>query len=564
MRNNEEFKKLVDDKLAKMQRHQATMRRKYTSWAAGLLVCIMMFTVFATNSGFFNVFQNDGYVAEDKAHSNGIVDETQEESKNNEIDFIPDQSEEKEDGSTGDDNDRYDEPNVNDESQPDETPDGNPDDTPEPVPPVNDDYVITPDDIFVNEGYVDIMDSLFGDSYNSGGEDISQDSSEDVDSEVGNDNEEYEDVPDGSESENTPLPPDDTITDKETLSGINDFGYNVFASMYESGKNNVLSPISVSYILSCIANGAGNETHEQLIDALGSEDIKSINRVFKNLKDRLQADADASLDGAVWFDGDLSIDVDFLKTVYQCYGLDAFKTHFSSSLAEAIDAWYNGALNEVLSGIERSAKCIFATDFKLAVKWRNRVKLLDEKQGFMQSNGFVTEVDMITGMVNFSFENIDCEGVVIGLEYGLSMVVLLPNDGIALEDIIDKLDSDYFKQMYLDGDYGSCGFMMPTFTIEAEGNIAESLKNMKFSNAFDKDGDFGRITNSDIYISQILNHTEISVNENGISNGDEAYTNTEFQPDYSRLFIANSPFVYMVIDNYTLTPLYLGTVECFE
>lgn len=570
MRNNEEFKKLVDDKLAKMQKHQVAMRKKYMSWAAGLMVCIMMFTVFATNGGFFNVFRNDGYVAEDKMHSSGTVDETQEASKNNELDFIPDQSAETEDGNDGDDGDKYGESDVYDDSwdssEPDETPDGSLDDTPDPVPPVNDDYVITPDDIIVNEGYVDIMDSLFGDLSEPDSDDIGADSSTVIENEDANDSDEGEDSDDDFATEDAPLTPDVSIMDKATMSGITDFGYKVFASTYESGKNSVISPISVSYILSCIANGAGNETREQLINALCDTDIESLNRVFEDLISRMEshANADASLNGAVWFDSDLSIDVDFLKTAYQYYSLDAFKTHFDNSLTETIRVWYNGAIDEILNGINKSTKSIFAADFKLSVEWRDPVKLLDETQGFMQSDGYVTQVEMITGMVDFSIENNDCEGVVVGLEDGLRMVVLLPKDGVSIKDIIGKLGNDYLMQMYRDADYSVKQFMMPSFTIETEVNFAESLKKMEFTNAFDRYGDFGRMTNSDIYISDILNRAEITVNENGISSNVIESADDSIQPDYARLFYANSPFVYMVIDSYTLTPLYIGTVECFE
>lgn len=107
---------------------------------------------------------------------------------------------------------------------------------------------------------------------------------------------------------------------------------------------------------------------------------------------------------------------------------------------------------------------------------------------------------------------------------------------------------------------------MPKFETEYDAELSEVLKAMGMTDAFDADGaDFSRMATAEynIYISQVLHKTEISVAEEGtraaaVTAVIAAYGAAPIE-DY-RTVTLNRPFVYMIFDCQENVPLFLGTL----
>ena len=80
-----------------------------------------------------------------------------------------------------------------------------------------------------------------------------------------------------------------TATQGKIADGNNDFACNLFRAIYEQRHGDsslVMSPISVSYLLGMLNEGAVGQTQRQITDVLGlAGSVKEINNYFKKVMD---------------------------------------------------------------------------------------------------------------------------------------------------------------------------------------------------------------------------------------------------------------------------------------
>ena len=101
---------------------------------------------------------------------------------------------------------------------------------------------------------------------------------------------------DGSDPANTPSNPGTiklTSTQKELVDSVNAFSFNLFNQIIESRKENeslykqsiIVSPLSITYALSMLNNGAAGNTQAQIKQVLGFTDtgLDSINEFCKKM-----------------------------------------------------------------------------------------------------------------------------------------------------------------------------------------------------------------------------------------------------------------------------------------
>lgn len=92
--------------------------------------------------------------------------------------------------------------------------------------------------------------------------------------------------------------------------------------------------------------------------------------------------------------------------------------------------------------------------------------------------------------------------------------------------------------------------------------MKEALKELGMTDAFiDGSADFSKINSGDIFISSVLHKTFITVDENGTKAA--AVTKVELNADAVEIIKEvklDRPFVYVIIDNTTNLPIFIGTV----
>ena len=150
--------------------------------------------------------------------------------------------------------------------------------------------------------------------------------------------------------------------------------------------------------------------------------------------------------------------------------------------------------------------------------------------------------------------------------YKYAFAALLPNEGVSVEEYIASLDGESLHTMLANPQFDTVFAAVPKFEVEYGTELSEVLSGMGMNDAFDPEcADFSGIGTSargNLYISQVIHKTFISVAEKGTKAGAATATMMEAggAPSEPKEVYLDRPFVYMLVDCENGTPLFVGTM----
>ena len=352
------------------------------------------------------------------------------------------------------------------------------------------------------------------------------------------------------------------------------FALRLFRAGREEGKNSLLSPLSVACALAMTANGAKGETLAQMESVLGL-DKAALNDYFRAVLDGLKQDGAIKLANAVWFrdDGQLEVNRDFLQTNADHYGADARSAPFDAETLKQINDWVKakteGMIPELLDEIPDNAVMYLLNALAFEAKWEEPYEDSAVKAGtFTAADGTKRSVDFLHGNENLYLKTENAEGFLkpyAGGKYGFA--ALLPAEGLSPEAVLDSLNGAELRKLLNDPEQTSVDTAMPKFESSFRANLADALREMGMTLAFDPDrADLSGIGSAkgNLYISRVLHKSFISVGEQGTRAGAatavEIMTKGVFAPNPKEI-VLDRPFVYMLVDLETGVPFFIGTMQ---
>ena len=359
----------------------------------------------------------------------------------------------------------------------------------------------------------------------------------------------------------------------ESAAKAADFAVRLFRQCAESGKNTLISPLSVLAALSMTANGAKGETLEQMEKVLGMS-TDELNRFFLAYTDALpEGDKyKLSLANSIWFTSDERFTVvrDFLQTNADWYGADAFKAPFDGSTLRDINGWVkektDGMIPEILDKIQGAAVMYLVNALAFEAEWAETYKKDQVHEGdFTLEDGTKRTADFMYSAEGRYLDDGKAVGFIkyySGQKYAFA--ALLPNEGITVEEYVSSL----LTGMLAGAQTVPVDASIPKFETGYGTEMSDVLKAMGMPAAFDdRDADFsglGTSTDGNIYIDRVIHKTFISVGEKGTRAG--AATVVEMVDEAAIEFTdtkqvhLDRPFVYMLIDTETNLPFFIGTM----
>ena len=353
-----------------------------------------------------------------------------------------------------------------------------------------------------------------------------------------------------------------------------DFALRLFRAGREEGKNSLLSPLSVACALAMTANGAKGETLAQMESVLGL-DRAALNDYFRAVLDGLKQDGAIKLANAVWFrdDGQLEVNRDFLQTNADHYGADARSAPFDAETLQQINDWVKakteGMIPELLDEIPDNAVMYLLNALAFEAKWEEPYEDSAVKAGtFTAADGTKRSVDFLHGNENLYLKTENAEGFLkpyAGGKYGFA--ALLPAEGLSPEAVLDSLNGAELRKLLNDPEQTSVDTAMPKFESSFRANLADALREMGMTLAFDPDrADLSGIGSAkgNLYISRVLHKSFISVGEQGTRAG--AATAVEIMTkgvfaESPKEIVLDCPFVYMLVDLETGVPFFIGVMQ---
>ena len=370
------------------------------------------------------------------------------------------------------------------------------------------------------------------------------------------------------------------IAAAESLSEQNpavaDFAVRLFKASEESGKNTLISPLSVLCALAMTANGAKEETLAQMESVLGMTKDELNIYLYSYMKKLPNGEKyKLSLANSIWFTNDESFTVnrDFLQTNADYYGADIYKSPFDQKTCKEINKWVedntDGMIPEILDEINPEAVMYLVNALAFDAEWAKIYRESSVKYGkFTKEDGSEQNVELMYNTENVYLEDDNASGFMKYYKDGkYAFVALLPNEGVSVSEYISSLDGKSLSEMLANAQIATVRTCVPKFETEYDVNMAEILAKMGMPDAFDSDkADFtglGTSSVGNIYISRVIHKTFISVDEKGTKAG--ATTAVEMMPesapptDIKKVYL-NRPFVYMLVDCENNIPFFIGTM----
>ena len=368
----------------------------------------------------------------------------------------------------------------------------------------------------------------------------------------------------------------------ETSVGNNDFACNLFRSINEQKKGStIVSPISVSYVLGMLNEGADGETRRQIYNVLGLDgSVQEINKYFKKMMgDAQSVDPSVKLKNAncIYFKLGMSINPKFKADMQNYYDAKVEAINFnSSSILNKINNWCkthtDGMIPELLKKGElhpnRRMYLLNAVYFKAS--WTDQFDPRSTSDiDFITLDGKTVKRPMMHrhGMAVYGKNDL-CK--MLCLPYGnkaYSMVVLLPNEGKTTDDIIRNLSAQKLKEWQSQMRTEEVNILMPRFTTESETRLEDILSSMGMQRAFNNAAEFPNMLkgyHDELYVSMMKQKAKIEVNEEGtkaaaVTVAEEVAIGVNFY----KYFYATRPFVYYIMEKSTGAIFFMGTY-CFD
>ena len=358
---------------------------------------------------------------------------------------------------------------------------------------------------------------------------------------------------------------------------ITDFAIRLFQTSEENGKNTLVSPLSVLCALAMTANGAEEETLQQMEDVLGMTTEEMNLYLYSYMQDLPQDEKyKLSLANSIWFTDHerFTVNQDFLQTTADYYGADIYKAPFNEQTCKDINNWVkektDGMIPSALDKIPADALMYLINALAFDAEWADIYEKYQVKDGeFTKEDGTKQKCELMYSTESNYFEDAKATGFLKYYKSGkYAFVAMLPKEGVSVSEYIASLTGESLNEMLSNPEHTTVYTSIPKFETSYSVEMTEILKSMGMTEAFDpNNADFaglGSSTGGNISISRVIHKTFISVEEKGtkaaavtiVEPGDGA----AMEPEQPKEVYLDRPFVYMLIDCENNIPFFIGTM----
>lgn len=359
---------------------------------------------------------------------------------------------------------------------------------------------------------------------------------------------------------------------------ITDFAVRLFQASEEKGKNTLISPMSVLCALAMTANGAKEDTLEQMEQVLGMPAMELNDYLYSYLKKLPQGkDYKLHFANSIWFTDheDFTVNQDFLQLNANYYGADIYKAPFDHTTLKDINRWVknetDGMIPEILDQIPREAVMYLVNALAFEAEWAKDYKEHQVRDGkFTLEDGDSQSVTFMYGTEGDYLEDENATGFLKYYKDGkYAFAALLPKENINVSDYIATLNGENLNKLITNRKNAIVNTAIPKFESEYNTEMSKTLSKMGMVDAFNAGkADFkglGSCKEGNIYINRVIHKTFISVGEKGTKAG--AATAVEMKNESAAIMTEepkkvylDRPFVYMLIDCETNIPFFIGTM----
>ena len=365
----------------------------------------------------------------------------------------------------------------------------------------------------------------------------------------------------------------------------NEFALNLYKAISKDeaeDKSMIVSPLSATYLMGILNDGAAGKTAEEIITALGFGGKQSVNEFCKTLLEQTpEVDPSVLLQTAncvvVNERQNIELKDQFVNDVSDYYKGEVMKLDFSSSSAlKAVNDWSskhtNGMIPKLMDQLKEDAALMLMNAISFKATWTDKFDEKDTQiETFTKENGTTQSVKM---MHRHAIARVGEESdfYTLLLPYGSgdkwSMTIFLPKEGKMVSDVVNSIDmSKWSNYGYGSFSIRDVDIKLPRFENTYKADIKKALQKLGVESVFDTDkADLSLISkNKNLYVSKMEQTAAIEVNEEGTKTSAVTVAelgDSEFMVNGEKvLFYANQPFVYIIREASSGAIFFIGTYQ---
>lgn len=370
-----------------------------------------------------------------------------------------------------------------------------------------------------------------------------------------------------------------TRAQMEMVEANNVFALELFSRTAKAAEDQsfLISPLSVTYALGMVDNGAKGKTQEEINSVLGYKEstVEGLNAFCKTmLEQSAQVDPSTTIEIAntAVVNKKIPLLQGFTEAVESNYeAVVTYKDFAKEDVVGFINSWCkektHGMIPSILDDpLDPGTVAHFLNAIYFKGIWSSQFKKSDtSKEKFVREDGSTLKVDMMHQKAAFSV----CVGkgyTSVILPYGnkaYRMTVLLPDESSSVADLMKGLTAESLdpKCFY---DAEEVDLKLPAFESEFKIDFSDILCDMGMPTAFSPLADFSAMTTAQVCISQVLHKAKIKVDETGSEAAavtDVTMKETSAGPGSEPkvfTFHADHPFIYAITEVSTGAIFFIG------
>lgn len=351
-----------------------------------------------------------------------------------------------------------------------------------------------------------------------------------------------------------------------------------FFSKVSGFDSKVISPLSLTYLMSVLANGADGQTREEILRTLGCEGTMSLDdlNAFCDwmMKNAAKQDPSTTVKIAnyIGLNEQYELNKDYAQKMNEWYQATAEKLNFSNSkTVDHINGWCkkqtDGMIPSIIDQVDPQAVAYLMNAIYFNGAWEDKFDKSETKlerfQGYTRD---IKKVQMMHREGKYLYTHNEMYSA-IRMPYGngsYSMYVLLPNSDKSIDEMMKSLDAEKLSSMTRHMDECLVDLKLPRFTSEQELGLNDIVSQLGAPSMFDASkANFANFANGNVYVSKMLQKAKIEVSEEGTKAAAvtaAAIMLTSLQPNEPKRvqFHADRPFVYMITESETGSIYFMG------
>lgn len=363
----------------------------------------------------------------------------------------------------------------------------------------------------------------------------------------------------------------------QLVKGNNDFGFKLYAELPKT-QNQFFSPYSITSAFGVLGEASNAKTKEELDNLFGFPSLELRKASFANFYNMINNNSSEyklNTANALWVKKDFVLLSEYVNNADKYYGAKLENIDFSDSekASNIINKWVEDQTNNKIKNIiskdfiDSYTRIVIANAIYFKGKWLNSFKESNtEEKDFTNDFGKVSKIKMMQ-LFEEKFRYYDDNYLqAIELPYkgdNLSMLVVLPRKDL---NSMNNFNNSDFNNVLNGLSQETVDLYLPKFKLEVTyNNLKDQLNSLGLKEVFTDSADLSGFTGErNLYVSDVIHKAFVEVNEEGTEAAAATVIGVKMtsieMPEEPKVFNANHPFMFYIIDNKTRTILFFGSI----